>query len=360
MFRNVAKTHKPPCEILESINRSLISQIKEDTWFATAFYGRLNTKNGILTYASAGHERPVWYHADTGEVEMLEAVGYPLGLFKSFPYETREIEIKRGDRIVLYTDGVTDAADNQGNRFGHEALLDVVAGTGDMTSEELTDHVVRQVEKFMDGKKQKDDIIVTVLELQDDPWIHRKIVFNDSNDLITDILDALQPFELDKQSLYSIRLAIDEALANAWRHGLKQRDDLPFEVSYYISDEGFQLRVKDPGDGFDHESLPDPTVEENLFKTSGRGVFLIRKMMDEVEFNDIGNEITVFKRFTDFDAEDEGAYDALLLDPMVNIKKQQNSLDMARNADFSDGCDDSETADETEEDGVARSNQDSD
>ena len=346
MFRNVAKTHKPPCEILESINRSLISQIKEDTWFATAFYGRLNTKNGILTYASAGHERPVWYHAETGKVEMLEAVGYPLGLFKSFPYETRELQLRRGDRIVLYTDGVTDAPNPDGNRFGHQALLDIVAESGYLSSEELTEHIVSSVEGFISGRKQKDDIIVAVLELQDDPWIHRKIVFNDSNDLITDILDALQPFELDKQDLYSIRLAIDEALANAWRHGLRHRDDVPFEVSYYINDEGFQLRVKDGGDGFDHESLPDPTVEENLYKTSGRGVFLIRKMMDEVEFNDIGNEITVFKRFSNLDIDDDSAYDGLLIDPMANLKKQQDSLNFALEAGL---CERSDSADEDEE-----------
>ena len=51
MFRNVARIHKPPCEVLKSINRSLISQVKEDGWFATAFYAKLNTSNGILTYS---------------------------------------------------------------------------------------------------------------------------------------------------------------------------------------------------------------------------------------------------------------------------------------------------------------------
>ena len=344
MFRNVAKTHKPPCEIMETINRSLIAQIKEDCWFATAFYGRLNTKNGTLTYASAGHERPIWYHAETGKVEMLEAAGYPLGLFKSFPYETREIQLQRGDRIVLYTDGVTDAADPDGNRYGHDALLNFIDSSFNTPAEDLTRAIVDEVERFARGRKQKDDIIVTVLELQDDPWIHKSIVFNESNDLIGEILDALNPFELDRQTAYSIRLAIDEALANAWRHGLKMRDDLPLEVSYYISDEGFLFRVKDPGEGFDHESLPDPTVEENLYKTSGRGVFLIRKMMDEVEFNDIGNEITVFKKFTDGESGEDDAYDALLIDPMINATRQQDSLEKAMRAE----CSDDEVAIDTE------------
>ena len=145
--------------------------------------------------------------------------------------------------------------------------------------------------------KQRDDIIVATLELQDDPWIHKRITFKESGDLIADIMEGLGPFNLETQTTYAIRLSVDEAISNAWRHGSHEADDIQFDVSYLISDEGFQLRVKDSGPGFDHESLPDPTVEENLFKSHGRGVFLIRQMMNDVEFNETGNEITIFKKF---------------------------------------------------------------
>jgi len=332
MFRNVAKTHKSPCEILETINRSLISQLKEDYWFATAFYGRMNTENGTLTYSSAGHERPVWYHADSGQVEILDTCGYPLGLFRTFPYETREVRLERGDRIIVYTDGVTDALDPTGSRFGHDSLLKLIARCGYLPGDELTRTIVNEVAAFADGRKQKDDIIVVALELQDDPWIHDTISFSQSSGLISRILEALQPYELDRQTMYSIRLAIDEALANAWRHGVDRRDDAKFEVSWCLSDEGFTFRVKDSGEGFDHESLPDPTVEENLFKTSGRGVFLIRKLMDEVEFNDIGNEITCLKRFAVPGSDEDAAYDALLLDSSIDPYSQQSSLRKALRA----------------------------
>jgi len=328
MFRNVAKTLKPPCEILESINKSLISQIKEDAWFATAFYGKLNTKNFTLTYSSAGHEQPIWYHADTAEVTTLEASGYPLGLFKSFPYETREVELSEGDRIIFFTDGVTDAINLNGDRFGHQRLRDLVRDCGHLPADVINYKIASIVEEFTEGRKQKDDIILAILELQDDPYIYKTIRYGESGELINEIIEALAVYNLESQELYSIRLAVDEALANAWRHGLKQQDDLTFDVSYHMSDEGFRMRVKDPGAGFDHESLPDPTVEENLYKTNGRGVFLIRQMMDEVEYNESGNEITVFHRFIPDEEKEVTAYDELLID----ADNQLDSLAKAKSA----------------------------
>jgi sigma-B regulation protein RsbU (phosphoserine phosphatase) len=332
MFRNVAKSMRPPCEVLETINKSLISQIKEDAWFATSFYGKLNTKTYTLTYASAGHEQPVWYHAAEGEVSTLQASGYPLGLFKSFPYETREVQLQQGDRIILYTDGITDALDRDGDRFGHQRLFDLIRKLGHLPADKLNQRIIEVVEEFTGGRKQKDDIILAVLELQDDPYIYKTIVYGEADSLINEILEALTMYELNSQTHYAIRLAIDEALANAWRHGLSQQNDLPFEVSYCISDEGFRFRVKDPGDGFDHESLPDPTVEENLYKTHGRGVFLIRQMMDEVEFNETGNEISVFQRFTALNEMADEAYDTLLLE----ADKQLESLQNAKSAESGD------------------------
>ena len=333
MFRDVAKTLKPPCEILDTINRSLIGQVKEDGWFATAFYGRLNTRTGIFTFSSAGHEQPIWHHADSGEVEMLEVEGYPLGLFKCFSYETREIKLNEGDRIVFYTDGITDATNEKKQRFGHDRLREFIRINGHLTGEEFNSALLKKVEDFTGGLKQKDDIIVSLLELQEDPWITKDITFNDTGSLIHEILDALTPYDLKSEDIYSIRLAIDETLANAWRHGLNEDSNAKFNVGYHISDLGFRLRVSDSGPGFDHESLPDPTVPENLYKASGRGVFLIRQMMDEVEFNDAGNEISVLKRFDPDTSYPDESYDDLVLQTRREMGKQQDSLEKAKQAD---------------------------
>jgi serine/threonine-protein kinase RsbW len=276
---------------------------------------------------------PILFHGDTGEVEMLDMAGYPLGLFSDFEFETHEIQMKMGDRLVLYTDGVTDAVDPGGKRFGHKTLMDLIAANGKLSCSELTEKVTRSVEEFMGGIKQRDDIIVSILEIQDDPWIHKRVVFRETGTLIAEVMEALAPYNLEMQTTYAIRLSVDEAVSNAWRHGLNEADDVPFEVSYLISDEGFQLRVRDTGAGFDHESLPDPTVEENLFKSHGRGVFLIRQTMDEVEFNETGNEITILKKFPLPAGEfEETSESTSLLDSVPMLRKQQESLSRARKA----------------------------
>ncbi|HEX9745759.1 MAG TPA: SpoIIE family protein phosphatase [bacterium] len=330
MFRNNARTLTSPCDILNSINRSLINQIKDDCWFATGFYAKLNTKTRTFTYSSAGHEMPIWYHAGENKVDVLESAGYPLGLFSSFKYKTREVELGDGDKIVFYTDGVPDAMSPDGERFGHERLLDLVKKYGDLTGQELSRKIIEELDAFTQTNSHRDDIIVAVLDLQDDPWVHRLISFDESGELVNDILQALTPYKLNQKDIYSIRLAVDEAIANAWRHGLGQRDDARFKVSYLISDEGFSLRVLDAGTGFDHESLPDPTVEENLFKTHGRGVFLIRQVMDEVEFNDSGNEIAFYKQFPSTGNSVDNERDALLLESRIESIKAVDSLRKAK------------------------------
>lgn len=333
MFRNVAKTHKPPCDLMKAINKSLLSQIKEEGWFATAFYARLNTSTGVLTYTSAGHEMPLWFHADTGEVETLDATGLPLGLFYDIDFETREIQLKTGDRLILYTDGITDAVNSEGTRLGHETLIHLTRRYASLPFADFIDKIVSEVQSYIGSEKQRDDIIVAVLEMQDDPWIHKTIHFRESAALINEIMQGLVPYNLDNKLIYSIRLAVDEAISNAWRHGCSERDDALFNVSYLISDEGFQLRVKDSGAGFDHESLPDPTVEENLLKSHGRGVFLIRQVMDEVEFNDVGNEITIRRAFPPTSESEEILDSSSLFDSFPALIQQQRSLDKAKNAE---------------------------
>lgn len=84
-------------------------------------------------------------------------------------------------------------------------------------------------------------------------------------------------------------------MTNAYRHGHRYDDRKPITVSYLVEANRVTAKVRDCGQGFDFGLIPDPTLEENLMSPGGRGVFLTLKMMDEVTFNDVGNEITLVK-----------------------------------------------------------------
>jgi serine/threonine-protein kinase RsbW len=96
------------------------------------------------------------------------------------------------------------------------------------------------------------------------------------------------------EDLYgNVLIAVTEAVNNAIIHGNKMDKDAALELSVFDDAESFGFSVADGGPGFDYKNLPDPTAPENIEKEHGRGVFLMRNLADEVEFNDRGNEVMV-------------------------------------------------------------------
>lgn len=94
---------------------------------------------------------------------------------------------------------------------------------------------------------------------------------------------------------FKIRLALEEALVNAIKHGNQMDPEKVVRVSYTISAERFDIRIEDEGPGFNPEDVPDPTLPENIEKGSGRGVFLIRELMTGAEYHGRGNVLVMWK-----------------------------------------------------------------
>ena len=111
------------------------------------------------------------------------------------------------------------------------------------------------------------------------------------------ILKDLRPRKIDDDEAFDIRLCVDEAVRNAIIHGNKSRKGLSVTVTYSIRPGSIEVEVADEGKGFDHRNLPDPTAGENIMRNSGRGVLIIRKLMDRVEFRGPGNVIRMVKYF---------------------------------------------------------------
>lgn len=111
------------------------------------------------------------------------------------------------------------------------------------------------------------------------------------------IVDAAARHHYPKASLFALRLALQEAISNAFRHGHRQLPpDTSIAVDYTVTDQEIRVAVEDQGPGFDPRSIPDPTLEPNLEATSGRGLFLIRAYMASVTYNTRGNRIEMVYR----------------------------------------------------------------
>jgi serine/threonine-protein kinase RsbW len=99
-----------------------------------------------------------------------------------------------------------------------------------------------------------------------------------------------------KASLFAVRLAVHEALTNAFVHGHKGMKDKPVRLEYTVADDHAEIEVEDFGPGFDPASIPDPTLDENLELGSGRGLLLIRAYMSVAEYSASGNVLRMVYR----------------------------------------------------------------
>ena len=106
-------------------------------------------------------------------------------------------------------------------------------------------------------------------------------------------LEAVNTFS--KEAIFAIRLALDEAVTNAVRHGNQLAPDKTATITYAITPQTCRITVCDQGPGFTLCDVPDPTEEQNLCRPHGRGVMLMHAYMDEVSFNDTGSCVTLVK-----------------------------------------------------------------
>jgi serine/threonine-protein kinase RsbW len=110
-----------------------------------------------------------------------------------------------------------------------------------------------------------------------------------------DVLTRLKELAYDDDHLFAVRLALEEALVNAMKHGNQSDPNRSVRVRYRISPECVEICVADEGPGFNPGAVPDPTANENLDKPCGRGIMLMRCYMDKVEFTPEGNEVLMVK-----------------------------------------------------------------
>ena len=103
-----------------------------------------------------------------------------------------------------------------------------------------------------------------------------------------------QTIGVQEDAYGNVLIAVTEEVNNAISHGNEEKPDLSIAVAVGDAPSSFCFNIKDEGKGFDYHNLPDPTAPENILKENGRGIFLMKNLSDEVEFNESGNEVTIY------------------------------------------------------------------
>jgi serine phosphatase RsbU (regulator of sigma subunit) len=161
MLRLAAQSHASPAEVLQGVNEALFPNIPTNM-FVTCFYAILEPNSGRLSYANAGHDLP--YLHRNGEAEELRARGMPLGLMPGMRYEEKETIVHSGQAALLYSDGLVEAHDPEGDMFGFPRLRTLIAERAE-EERPLGEVLLEELYSFTgEGWEQEDDITLLTLK----------------------------------------------------------------------------------------------------------------------------------------------------------------------------------------------------
>jgi sigma-B regulation protein RsbU (phosphoserine phosphatase) len=152
-----------PSECIRHANDQICTQ-NPMSLFITVFYGLLNIRTGVFNYVNAGHPSPVLLQpAERTVSPLIWTEGVALGVMDELAYREGRIVLCRGDTLVLYTDGVSEAMDEAGNEFTDSRILTTLAGTWDLEVGGILGRLIQSVEGFVDGAPQSDDLTCVVV-----------------------------------------------------------------------------------------------------------------------------------------------------------------------------------------------------
>ena len=163
-FNTNTKKSKDPSEVVFNVNNELYDSINGNGDYFTAFYGVIDMEKGMLYYSNAGHNTIFLAHAD-GTMDQLENNGPVVGVVKDLEFPSVGHLLKNGDRLVLYTDGVIEARDEQAALYGEERLMDIISKNMNSEVKDFTEHVFTDLQAFCGNSPRCDDIALFAVDI---------------------------------------------------------------------------------------------------------------------------------------------------------------------------------------------------
>ena len=292
MFRATGGRQNATAETIISRLNGEICRDNESCMFVTVFCGVLDVRSGQVEYSNAGHNLP--YVLSNGVVTAVPKTGgMALGVTESVDFHAGRLLLKPGDRLVLYTDGVTEAMDKDDQLFSESRMEETLQGVNGQSSEEVIKRVVKDVHHFSAGAPQSDDITLLVLGYTGPKEAHERSLFallrNDLaelqrlNQLVTEFAEH---HGLPSELVFRVTLVLEEIITNVISYGYE--DEMEHEISVRLSweDPDMKIEVEDDGRPFNPLEAPPPDMVKPLAErpVGGLGIHLVREMMDKLVY----------------------------------------------------------------------------
>lgn len=292
LFRTVSARVDDPGQILTQINNAM-SDMNESSMFVTLFIGAIDLRNGQLAYGNAGHCSPILIGNEPETVEMDANI--PVGVMSGWQFSTQYIQLKPGQTLFLFTDGLNEAENVDHEQFGDERIKRVLSFC-DKTPRPLVDAVTQSVQMFVNGAEQSDDLTLLAIQLtklreSNDIQSSRSIMLHNDvqevDKLAAFVESIAEQFQLDPSLTMSLNLAIEETVVNIMKYAYPEGTVGTIELRADIDGDNLSFTISDSGAPFDptQASEPDITLDAEHRSIGGLGIMLTRNIMDTMEYH---------------------------------------------------------------------------
>lgn len=287
LIKNTAKYGMGISKVFVAVNNELCSG-NHNNMFVTAFLAVLNLKTGVLEYVNAGHNPPCYRSAD-GYKLMDVNHNMVLGGLKDMQYAAQKIQMKKGDRIFLYTDGVTEAENKNGEFYGERRLLNVL--DRELQSPKNTVlSVERDLSEFTKDAEQSDDI--TMLELlyckDDGSLITAEAEVSSIDKVLKAVRADMKSKHLDDRLQNRVITATEEIFSNIAQYAYDNGGTV--HINSELAQGEYILRFSDNGRPYNplENVIPDTKAGIDERGIGGLGIFIVRNMVSRLEYERTG------------------------------------------------------------------------
>ena len=306
LYRSRTMDGQPLHQIMAQINKELCKD-NPNVMFVTMVSGIINLRTGTIELCNAGHNPPLIMNRE-GEVRRMNLFSaIPLGIEEYHGYKIEKIQLKPGDRLVLYTDGVTEALNAKGDMYHENRLSEVLHKNRTADVPTLVKKVVDSIHQFAVGVEQTDDITMLILgyqkssEATEAPMETKKIRVPNQLEQLHFIVETVEEISRDwnisSKASMEVNLVLEELFTNIVFYAFPDKKEHLIDLTFNLSSSGIlEVVIVDDGRYFDlmeasKEVKLDAALEER--KVGGLGIHFVKQMMDEMSYERKGGKNVV-------------------------------------------------------------------
>ena len=291
LFRSASAHESNPAHIMQTINETSC-QGNDSNMFVTLFIGVLDLPTGRLRYCNAGHDAP--FIMVNGQWSMVNVIPHlPVGVFGDFVYIMQETQIAAESTLFLYTDGLTEAKNNEHKQFGLERMEKALATCTGLTPKGILERITEAVHAFVKDGEQSDDL--TLLAIRYTPKNYEStltetlMLRNDVHEVSrfsAFIKSVMEKLNIERSLARRLQLAVEEAVVNVIDYAYPAGKEGEIEIRIMSDGKTLKTIIIDSGVAFDPtaKEKADTSLSAEDRQIGGLGILLVRELMDTINY----------------------------------------------------------------------------